>query len=308
MMNEKINSTVYKLLNDLKYSTLPVDVHEIARRLGYSVRNYSQCKSLIKRLGFEKYTDNFQGISFKYDNIFYILISDELMSDDENKVIAHEIGHIKLHDTNIDNICGHSTETKINAKQEKEADEFALCLLAPLPLLENKRIKTATDIKNCTNLSFTDSNTVFENYREYTEQRHYINEIILLRDAVSRKGLYKRRVFSLIFVLLFSIVMFFLGTFVSKKDNYSTPAPAGTVVSENTKSNNKDSGAPGNVTPTDAVPLDNTATYYWTESGTVFHLYRDCQSIKNSPELHEGTLSAAKNEKDRLCKFCENRH
>ena len=74
MMNEKINSTVYKLLNDLKYSTLPVDVHEIARRLGYSVRNYSQCKSLIKRLGFEKYTDNFQGISFKYDNIFYILI------------------------------------------------------------------------------------------------------------------------------------------------------------------------------------------------------------------------------------------
>ena len=53
------------------------------------------------------------------------------------------------------------------------------------------------------------------------------------------------------------------------------------------------------------LPID--ATYYWTDSGTVFHCYADCQSLKNVIEVNSGSLAAAEKEKNRLCKFCEGR-
>lgn len=45
--------------------------------------------------------------------------------------------------------------------------------------------------------------------------------------------------------------------------------------------------------------------YYWTPSGTVYHTHKNCRALKNSDEILSGDLETAKKEKDRLCKFCE---
>jgi len=48
-------------------------------------------------------------------------------------------------------------------------------------------------------------------------------------------------------------------------------------------------------------------TYYWTESGRVYHLYYDCQSLKNSKAILSGSFAEACKAKERLCKFCDKR-
>ena len=56
------------------------------------------------------------------------------------------------------------------------------------------------------------------------------------------------------------------------------------------------------------VQTDVNATYYWTTSGTVYHYYADCQSLKHSINILNGSLSKAQKSKDRLCKFCERQY
>ncbi len=51
--------------------------------------------------------------------------------------------------------------------------------------------------------------------------------------------------------------------------------------------------------------VDNTTTYYWTDSGYVFHYYRNCQALIHCDNVLSGNLSEAQQEKERLCKFCE---
>ena len=51
-----------------------------------------------------------------------------------------------------------------------------------------------------------------------------------------------------------------------------------------------------------------TTSVYWTDSGTVYHLYEDCSHLNHSVELKEGTSDAAiENGKTRACKTCEAR-
>ncbi len=87
----------------------------------------------------------------------------------------------------------------------------------------------------------------------------------------------------LVFVLTIMLIMIF-ETFTSQKRiaNYSTPVDANVI-------------------------LDETTIYYWSETGHVFHYYRDCQSLKYCDKIFSGYLSEAQQEKERLCHFCENR-
>ncbi len=51
-----------------------------------------------------------------------------------------------------------------------------------------------------------------------------------------------------------------------------------------------------------------TTEVFWTDSGTVYHLYEDCSHLNHSVELKEGTTTTAiENGKTRACKTCEAR-
>lgn len=53
--------------------------------------------------------------------------------------------------------------------------------------------------------------------------------------------------------------------------------------------------------------VDESATYYWTDSGYVFHYYKNCQALTHCDNVLSGDLSEAQQEKERLCKFCEDK-
>lgn len=51
-----------------------------------------------------------------------------------------------------------------------------------------------------------------------------------------------------------------------------------------------------------------TDTVYWTESGSKWHLYEDCGSLKNATEIMNGSISKAKEAKKKdVCKTCSKR-
>ncbi len=69
-------------------------------------------------------------------------------------------------------------------------------------------------------------------------------------------------------------------------------------------------GANSESQETDPIPntqpsVGENETVYWTASGTKYHLYRDCQSLKRSSNVESGTLKQAQeNKKGECCKYC----
>lgn len=50
----------------------------------------------------------------------------------------------------------------------------------------------------------------------------------------------------------------------------------------------------------------DTHTYYWTQSGTVYHMYIDCSHLKNSTNIQSGSIDQSN--KGRCCKTCYARY
>ena len=78
---------------------------------------------------------------------------------------------------------------------------------------------------------------------------------------------------------------------------------------ENTPANKDPENDPQQTEPIENTPpnIGENEMVYWTESGTKYHIYRDCQSLKNSENVLSGTLSEAKeSKKAECCKYCSN--
>lgn len=90
---------------------------------------------------------------------------------------------------------------------------------------------------------------------------------------------------------------FSAGRPLSKEELASISAELFTQVEEPVSDTEKESEP----TYTDREPN----TYYWTESGSVYHKYRDCYHLKNATSIESGTkLTAEKAGKERLCSEC----
>ncbi len=53
-------------------------------------------------------------------------------------------------------------------------------------------------------------------------------------------------------------------------------------------------------------PQTDIHTYYWTQHGTVYHIYLDCQHLKNSNSVQSGPQNDSG--KERCCKTCYSRY
>ena len=332
-----------QLLDMAECNDVPVDIHEIARRCSYNIRSYSACKTLIKKLSAEDIINKYPSVSFLYDGAYYILLSDDLTKDQEAKLIAHEIGHIKLHNLHgydISRLHGDSAVTEV---QEAEADEFALYLLAPLVLLSRHKIKNPSSIKELTGLSLNDCRTVFEKLREYRDECCVINSRNRLLERCKNATRLNYTPKTVLTVLICAIVLL-MCTLPTLNYEASSTAPQNTYINVVTEASDNSSCSEsaqqtdvsatvssnyhkGNetslhqssmdvscVSMTDRVAESDTTqspshitTYYWTDSGTVYHSYENCRSLKNSTEIRSGTLPDAQSTKPRLCKFCEDK-
>lgn len=299
-MNKIIAKKAIQLLNENDCIHFPIDVFKIAQQSRYNIKSYSKSKNLLTSLNLLKYAESHLAFSLKYKGNFYIFVSDDLSADSERKVIAHEIGHIVLHKIGENNIIGGN-------EYDEEADEFALYLLAPLPLLSSNSINAPEDIKKLTQLSLNDSKIVYQNLICYHDD--YSAALACERLKTRYRKYPKSNSLLKILAGVTCVIIIFATIFFSTTASYFLDK------------NKPNAEAPRNINifipysdSCSSVQPKSTSSepniedlYYWTNGGSVFHSHSDCQALKNSKTVYNGTLSDAQKAKERLCKFCEKR-
>lgn len=256
-------------------TSLPVDVRRISDYYNYRIRTYSTSQKLITAMCLNDYINTHNAVSFYHEDSFYILISDNLDLDTERRVIAHEIGHIALRHHR-----GYDTVRCQCAQYEQEANAFALYLLAPPSLLVGQRIESAAALKDLTHLCMADSRLAYQNLVAY--QKVYD---ILQRPAVLRRR--KRDGFrwgvaliGLLLVIATAVALHFFGSPMLRTQAKPVGEPS-------------------------AMARTVQETVYWTSNGQVYHLYGDCQALRNCADIQSGIPKDS--QKSRVCCFCKQR-
>ena len=137
--------SAWRCLIDFDVRELPVKVVAIARRAGIRVVKDSDVGELRR----DEY-----GASIKCADSWTIVYDDSLPAEESRFVIAHELGHIFLgHEMKY----GYHTRKYniVKPSDETEADMFAARLLAPACVLWGIGVKTAEDIAELCNISYT---------------------------------------------------------------------------------------------------------------------------------------------------------
>lgn len=165
--------TVYdyadRFIQKNKIDALPVDVKRLAKSLGHSVQRYSKGERFIAALGLKKYSVKFDSFTCYCNKKYYIFIRDEVSKQEEQRLIAHELGHIEMHvvgDTGR-SLCGDSSDDEIQRKWEEEADEFGLYIRAPLPLLCTLGVISPAEIGKEADIPLEDGALAAKNLSDY---------------------------------------------------------------------------------------------------------------------------------------------
>ena len=262
----------YELTHPIKSS----DIERIIKHQGFKIVRYNESENdeatkLINHLRLSEYIHLVNCFTY-FDNKYKILfIREGLSDDDEKQLFLHEEGHIYLHHFHEDRAICSTGITK-----EQEAHRFAKYVQKYVKV--KSRVKSAL-IPTCLSLIIC---TIF---------------------------------------LMIYICMPQKSTTVST-GTASTVVPE-SIYNESTSSHNDGSGVSiglpsennnvssfipnessdiGSVNPN----LNETEICYWTKSGEVYHLYSDCQHIKNSSIVFSGPVSESG--KERVCRTCYSRY
>lgn len=162
---DKVVQAATELLAKAGTKTLPVDVMAVAREIGCVVQPVSKSKELLLREKIDIATIA-DGRSLQSGDRSYILYNDELTNAQRDRIIAHELGHLVLHQ---DPTSPYLTGAKDTAKQEAEAEKFARNLLAPLPVLYICDVRTPEEIRALVGLSASDCEKISFELQAYID-------------------------------------------------------------------------------------------------------------------------------------------
>lgn len=287
-----------EILRKAKVRKLPVNTYTVAKRLGIAVSTYEEAKSVIYSAGLAEYC-NRKGFCAKIGDRIHIFLSESLLKDDAQRVIGHELGHISMHYRGQAGIIGFSDNPEEAARLEREADEMDVFLQAPVPVLYTMKIKNAAQIEQLTKLNINESNNVMRQLYSYRK------EMELIKQSHSETARFQP--FSLIYKLKankrkLGICALCIITAVSLafciysyKHKPAEPAAVSATTAYKTVS-------------ADYIKVNNKTKCWWTNSGKVYHIIKDCHSIRNSI-TRNGTVKRARAfGKSRICEFCRKRN
>lgn len=140
----KIRNITWNIFLDNHISSLPVDIVKIIQHYQITIiKNHEVCELKKDEMAVSLFEHN--------SNQWYIIYqNDTLSTADKRFLLAHELGHILLGHVSI---LGHPVRSNIKIREEKEADMFALRLLAPACVLAALNIHTAEQIMKLCNIS-----------------------------------------------------------------------------------------------------------------------------------------------------------
>ncbi len=137
-----VRDAAWHVLIDFNMCNLPIKVSEIASKANIKIIKNSESNILNKKQA---------GLSVRVTNQWYIIFDDSLSDERARFTIAHELGHIFLGHKSLINGINDCHEEKPN--EEKEADMFAIRLLAPACVLKGLDLHTSKEISNVCNIS-----------------------------------------------------------------------------------------------------------------------------------------------------------
>ena len=160
-------------------------------------------------------------------------------------------------------------------------------------------IRTIEDIQRVTGLDTLAARTILlrmseYNGREFTEEEHRICkqfEGFIARERKRKLRSRLRRAWAPLAVgaiasaLLVTVLFTLIGNLGQQQAPVTSDAPT---------------TAP--VITSEVSTLPQGQIVYWTDSGDVYHIDRNCQHIRNRTNVHSGTV--AESGKDRVCKTC----
>lgn len=270
-MGTTIMSSAMDCLENCTSLHLPIDVEQIAAHKRYEVHYYSKSRSLIKTLGLTELTETRSAISLRLNDTVHIFLSDALNMHAAARALAHELGHIVL---------GHlwSEMPPAPDRQEEEAEEFALYLLAPPPILEHYHVCTAEQVRTHTGLSPEDSRRALRLLEEYRHHRRMSLQLERLERRAGRQKRHHHVLHRVVLALLLAAFMLTLAACLRRiattgDGSWSEPTAHGDM--------------------------------YWTDDGICCHLFIDCHALAGECTVYKGCRCE---EKPGICHDCYARY
>ena len=163
---EDIKEIVCKIIEKNNIKRIPIDVFELARKLGMRVVKYSLLTekemSLLEEYGISRDSDGFYALAKKHGkNIPYIYYNDKKDAGRIRFTILHEIGHFVL---------DHLQQSDL---AEAEANFFAKYLIAPPVLVDKIKPCDYMDIACVFKVSISCAWNAFDYYEKW--KKHYIS-------------------------------------------------------------------------------------------------------------------------------------
>ena len=141
---KKSRNTAWNVLIDNDICEMPVSLSKIARNNGIKIIKDSEAKML---------KEGESGMSIFENGKWYIVYNDGESAGRRRFTIAHELGHIFLrHELKG---VHRRTFAKVRPQEERDADSFAVRLLAPACVLWGLNIHTAEEIQKICGISRT---------------------------------------------------------------------------------------------------------------------------------------------------------
>ncbi len=145
----RVRDAAWRTLLETGIDALPVDVFQVCARENIHIQCYRKAQEVLRLFSDEAQLDRSDGLSFCLDGEDYILYDDTTSRQRQRYTIAHEIGHC---------ILGHfelyaSGRPYDPALTDKEAELFAIHLLAPSCVLWGTGIFSAPEIAALCNIS-----------------------------------------------------------------------------------------------------------------------------------------------------------
>lgn len=164
----------WQILIKNKISSLPISVEKICKAEGFRIITYRKGERLIRKLGIENTL--LENDAFSVGGI--IFYDDSKPITRQRFSIAHEMGHMLLHD--VDGATVFNREPSPDDDPlEHEANIFASRLLAPLCVLQGVGVGSAAEIAEICNISATAADIRWERLCKIRERD---------RDMHSRTG------------------------------------------------------------------------------------------------------------------------
>ena len=155
----------WQILSKNKISSLPISVEKICKAERIRLVTYAEGEETIRKLGLESHTVGNDAFSLA-KIVFY---DDTKPPARQRFSIAHEIGHIVLHDTDGATVLNREMSPN-DDPLEHEANIFASRLLAPMCVLHFLGLNSPEEIAEVCHISMTAAQIRYQRLCELRER------------------------------------------------------------------------------------------------------------------------------------------